>query len=185
LVINIGQMLHRREFRSNPFVGAYNLAQGRNREAMKATLLLWAGFACCAALAQSSAARPGTASSKCPVGFDHIELPYNHAGGQSVPELRLTFSNRTDKTIAGFVFSLSILDSDGNPVPYTSQFNYRREFPAGEPQRARVWRLDPASVDIHRSGESVTLLETTFADGTTWKDDGSQACTLSFDYHAK
>jgi len=152
---------------------------------MKATLLFLGVFACCAALAQNSTAPPATPSSKCPIDFEHLDLRYNHAGGESVPQLKLVFTNQTNKTITDFVFALSILDSSGNPVPYTSQFDYRHEFPPGGPERSRLWKLDSASVDIHRSGESVTLLEATFADGTTWKDDGSQACTISFDYHAK
>ena len=152
---------------------------------MRAPLFLLAAFACYTAVAQTSAASPGTAPSKCPVGLEHVELRYNHAGGESLPQLRLSFTNQTNKTISGFVFALSILDSQGNPVPYASQFEYRHEFPAGEPQRSRIWNLDPASVDIHRSGEIVTLLEATFADGTNWKDDGSRGCALSYDYHAR
>lgn len=152
---------------------------------MKATLLFLGTFVCCAAWGQSSTAPRDTAPAKCPVGFQHVDVRYNHAGGESAPQLRLAFTNRADKTITGFVFSLSILDSEGNPVPYATQFDYRREFPPGGGERSRLWKLDAASVDMHRSGESVILLEADFADGTTWKDDGSQGCTLSFDYHAK
>jgi hypothetical protein len=152
---------------------------------MKAMLLVLGAFACCGALAQSSVASPETAPSKCPIGFEHLDLRYNHAGGQSEPQMRLAFRNRTSKTITRFVFALSILDSDGNPVPYASQFEYRREFPPFGPQRSHIWNLEPAAVDMHRSGESVILLEAEFADGKTWKDDGSQSCTLAFDYHAK
>jgi hypothetical protein len=148
---------------------------------MKASLLLLGALTCCPALAQNT----GTAPSKCPVGFEHIDLRYNHAAGESVPQLRLAFTNRSDKTITGFTFALSILDSDGNPVPYGSDFDYHRDFPSGEPQRSHIWTLSSASVDMHRSGERVTLLETRFADGSTWKDDGSRACILAFDYHAK
>ncbi len=152
---------------------------------MKTMLLVAGAVLYCAASAQSPPGSPRKDSSKCPVSFEHVDVRYNHAGGESVPQLRVTFANRTEKTIAGFVFSLAILDSNGNPIPYASQFEYRREFPAGEGQRSRIWNLDPASVDMHRSGENVTLVGATFADGTTWKDDGSEACTLAFDYHAK
>ena len=99
--------------------------------------------------------------------------------------MRLSFTNRSGKTITDFIFSLSILDSHGNPVSYPSDFHYRHEFPPGEAQRSRTWKLDPASVDMYRTGESVTLLEAHFADGTLWKDDGSLACALAFDYGPK
>ena len=148
-------------------------------------MMLLVAFAYGTALAQSPAAPTEDASSKCPVGLEHVDLRYNHAGGGSVPQLRVAFTNRTEKTITGFVFSLSILDSEGNPVPYASQFEYHHEFPAGAPQRSRIWNLDPTVVNMHHTGESVTLVETTFANGTAWKDDGSQSCMLSFDYHAK
>ena len=162
---------------------------------IKAAVIFLGTFACCVALAQNPGAQnPGpqnpaaqsrTIPAKCPVGFEQVDVRYNHAGGESFPQLRLAFTNRTDKTIAAFVFSLTILDPNGNPVPYASQFEYRREFPAGGPQRTRIWNLDKASVDMHRSGETVTLIETTFVDGTTWKDDGSQACVRAFDYHPR
>ena len=156
------------------------------RRSVKLKLLVGTAFACCTALAQTSAGPPpATAHSKCPIGFKQVDVRYNHAGGESTPQLRLSFTNQTSKTITDFVFSLSILDSDGNPVPYASDFHYRHEFPLGEAQRSRIWNLDPASVDMHRTGESVTLLEAQFADGTSWKDDGSQACSLAFDYHAR
>ena len=160
------------------------------RKEIQAALIVLGAFGCCTAPgqsppAQSSGSQPAATSAKCPVSFEQVDVRYNHAGGESVPQLRLAFTNRTDKTIAGFVFSLSILDPNGNPIPYPSQLEYRREFPPSPQQRSRLWSLDKASVDMHRSGETVTLLETTFADGTTWKDDGSQACTLAFDYHAK
>jgi hypothetical protein len=152
---------------------------------MKTILLVAGAILCCAAAAQSPAGSAPKDSSKCPIGFEHVDLRYNHAGGESAPQLRVSFTNRTGKTIAGFAFSLAILDSNGNPIPYASQFEYHHDFPAGEGQRSRIWTLDPAAVDMHRSGESVTLAGVTFADGTTWKDDGSEACTLAFDYHAK
>ena len=152
---------------------------------MKATPLYLAVLSCFAVVASGVPPLPESGASKCPVGFEQVDVSYNHSGGQSVPQLRLAFSNRTDRTIADFMFALSILDSDGNPVRYPSDFTYRRDFPAGAPERSHLWKLDPASIDIHRSGETVTLLETRFADGAAWKDDGSRACALTFDYHAK
>ncbi|MBV8629384.1 MAG: hypothetical protein JOZ83_00560 [Silvibacterium sp.] len=145
----------------------------------KALLFLTACF-CGAASAQSS-----VDNSKCPVGFERVDVRYDHAGGESVPQMRLAFANQTRKTVTGFVFSLAVFDSGGNPTPYPYPFEYRRGIPPGEPARARLWKLDPASVDIHRSGERVTLLEATFADGSIWKDNGSRACSVAFDYRSR
>ena len=123
--------------------------------------------------------------SKCPVGLNRLDLRYNHAGGQSVPQLKLAFVNQTEKTIAAMTFSLSILDSDGNPHPYTENLTYRRDVPPGGQQRSHTWTLNTSNVDMHHTGESMTLLEVQFADDTSWKDDGSQACTLLVDFHPK
>jgi hypothetical protein len=38
---------------------------------------------------------------------------------------------------------------------------------------------------MHHTGESMTLLAVQFADDSSWKDGGSQACTLLVDFHAK
>jgi len=82
-------------------------------------------------------------------------------------------------------FSLSILDSEGNPHPYSENLSYQRDVPPGNQQRTHTWTLDSGSVDMHHTGESMTLLEAQFAGDSLWKDDGSQACTLLVDFHAK
>lgn len=131
------------------------------------------------------AAQSAGAASKCPISLNRLDLRYNHAGGQSIPQLKLAFANQTEKTVSNMIFSLSILDSEGNPHPYSENLSYRRDIPTGSQQRTHTWNLDAVSVDMHHTGESMTLLEVEFADGTAWKDDGSQACTLLVDFHAK
>ena len=101
-----------------------------------------------------------------------------------MPQLRLAFINR-EKAISKIVLSLSILDSQGNSNLYGEDLSYRREIPPGEQERSHTWTLDPSSVDMHHTGESVTLQEVLFSDGTEWKDNGSQACTLLVDFHPK
>ena len=122
---------------------------------------------------------------KCPISLNRLDLRYNHAGGQSIPQLKLAFTSHTDKTITSMTFSLSILDSEGNPRPYSENLSYHRNVPPGDQQRSHAWTLDSTSVDMHHSGESMTLLAVQFADDSSWKDDGSQACTLLVDFHAK
>lgn len=142
------------------------------------TILL--GVLVSGAVAQSTTPPP-----KCPISLNRLDLRYNHAGGQSVPQLKLAFANQTEKTLTSITFALSVLDVQGNPHPYTENLTFRRDIPPGNQQRSHTWNLDPASVDMHHTGESLTLLEAGFADGTSWKDDGTQTCTLLVDFHAK
>jgi len=139
---------------------------------------------CSCGIAGYAAGLPDSPS-KCPVSLNRLDLRYNHAGGQSLPQLKLAFTNQTEKTIADMTFSLSILDSEGNPHPYIDNLSYRRDVPPGNQQRSHTWTLDAASVDMHHTGENMTLLEVQFADNTSWKDDGSQACSLLVDFHPK
>jgi hypothetical protein len=153
---------------------------------MKTYLTLIIGtFVCCVSLCSNLTATPAISPLRCPIGLERLDLRYNHVGGESVPQLKLAFTNRSEKTITSMLFSLSILDSAGNPHPYIENLSYRRDIPPGDQQRSHTWNLDRASIDMHHSGESVTLLETQFADGTEWKDDGSQSCTLLVDFHPK
>jgi hypothetical protein len=123
--------------------------------------------------------------SSCPVSFEHLDLRYNHAGGVSVPQLKLAFTNRVEKTISYMVIGLTILDPEGNAQPYPKNLAHKTQIPPGNEQRLHTWTLDTGSVDMHHTGESVTLLNVEYTDGTAWKDDGSLACTLSVDFHAK
>jgi hypothetical protein len=124
-------------------------------------------------------------SRKCPIRFDRINLRYNHAGGQSVPQLNLDFTNRTANPIANIVLRLSILDTDGNPRPYPDDLTYSKEPIPGKEHKTYTWDLNTSSVDMHHTGESVTLQSLQYADGTDWKDDGSLSCSISVDFHAK
>lgn len=152
---------------------------------MKVPLSLLAVSICYLAFARSGVASPTEPATKCPISLDRLDLRYNHTGGVSVPQLKLAFANRTDKTITDILLHLSILDPEGNPHPYSDDLTYHRDIPPGTQLRSHTWTLDAASVDMHHTGESVALQQVEFADGTTWKDDGSLACTLSVDFHAK
>jgi hypothetical protein len=140
---------------------------------------------CYAALDYSAIAAPDESAARCPINLNRLELRYGHAGGQSVPQLKLDFTNLTGKTIEGIELTLYILDSQGNPHPYSEDLAYHHEIAPGTQLKSHIWLLDAASVDIFRTGESLTLRAVQFADGTTWKDDGSQACKIAVDYHAK
>jgi len=132
------------------------------------------------AFAQPEKAPPG-----CPITLNRLDLRYNHAGGQSVPQLKLAFVSHTEKTVESTTFALSILDTQGNAHPYPEDLTYRHPIPPGNQQRSHTWTLDPAAIDMHHAGESLTLLQVDFADGSSWKDNGFQACTLLVDFHAR
>ena len=164
---------------SNKLTSLYNNSHGKGEYALIGRFCLTLIWGC--GIASYAAAPP----SKCPVSLNRLDLRYNHSGGQSIPQLKLAFTNHTDKTITGMTFSLSILDSEGNPRPYSENLSYHRDVPPGDQQRSHAWTLDPTSVDMHHTGESMTLLAVQFADDSSWKDGGSQACTLLVDFHAK
>lgn len=147
----------------------------------KITLLLALG--CCLAFVAPQASA-GAFEQKCPVALDHIELSYAHQGGQSKPQLRVNFGNTAGKQISTITFTLSILDSGGYPHPYPDDLVYRKGLEANE-QKVFVWSLAPESVDIHRTGETVLVQEVEFSDATSWKDDGSESCELTVDFHPR
>jgi len=122
---------------------------------------------------------------KCPVMIDRVELNYSHQGGQSKPELTISFGNDAGKRISSVAFSLSMLDSSGDPQPYPADLKYSDVLDAGK-KRVFVWELAPESVDIHHAGETVVVKKVEFDHpGAAWKDDGSESCKLTVDYHAR
>ena len=152
---------------------------------MKVRLPMLAVPICYLAFASGAVAMSSEPAAKCPVNLDRLDLRYNHAGGESVPQLRLAFTSRADKTITNILLLLSILDSQGNSHPYPDDLTYHWEITPGSQPHSQIWTLDAASVDMHHAGESLTLQKVQFADGTIWKDDGSLACTLTVDFHPK
>jgi len=134
-----------------------------------------------AALAETEKPAP---ADKCPISFQHIDLRYNHAGGESKPQLELIFTNQSEQRVTGFTFSLSILDAGGYPNLYSDSLSYRAGL---EPDKKRIslWSLKLAAVDIHHSGETAILQKVEFVDGSTWTDSGSQECKITVDFHSQ
>jgi hypothetical protein len=153
---------------------------------MKATIptissmLAVLGTLCCFALpsvAQSS-------NQVCPISIEHLELGYAHRGSVSSPELIAIFSNTTGSRIATARFELSQLGAGGYPHSYPNILTYQVGVNAHKRTRY-AWDLDPEAVDIHRTGQSLLLLSVGFDDRTIWKDDGSESCVLTVDYHGR
>ncbi|MGA2889409.1 MAG: hypothetical protein ABSE51_15280 [Terracidiphilus sp.] len=144
-----------------------------------ASLILLLCLACSAVQANA-----GSPERKCPVVIDHIELSYNHQGGQSKPQLRVRFENEAGKQISAVTFRLSVLDSGGYPRPYPNELTYSDGLETGK-SKVFMWDLAFESVDIHRAGETVVVQRVEFADNTKWVDDDSESCMLKVDFHAK
>jgi hypothetical protein len=130
--------------------------------------------------------RTAAASSeqKCSVVIDQIALDYNHAGGRSVPQLRVRFGNAAGKRVTTVKFSLSLLASGGDAHLYP----YDLEYSGGLETHTKkdfTWDLVPEAVDMHRAGETVFVQKVEFADETTWVDDSSESCAFKVDFHAQ
>jgi hypothetical protein len=135
-------------------------------------------------VACSVGAEAQTKGQTCPVAIEHLELSYSHAGGQSKPQLQVRFANHADRRIATATFQLSLLGEGGYPHPYPDDLIYSNGL---DPHKWKffTWDLTPEAVDIHRTGETLLLEQVKFEDDTEWKDDGSESCVLTLDYHAR
>jgi len=100
----------------------------------------------------------------------------------------VSFANNAGQRIMTVGFSLSVLDSSGSSLLYPEDLIYSNGLDAGK-KKVFLWELEPASVDIHRAGETVVVQRVQFADTSglnslAWTDDGSESCKLTVDYHA-
>lgn len=143
----------------------------------------WMVFALFLALHEMNA-RAEQPKLQCPVAIKTIELTYSHVGGQSKPQLGAIFANHAEKHVAAITFSLSQLDSAGSPHPYPDDLIYRGGLSTGK-QKHFTWDLSPEAVDLHRTGELLLVRAVRYDDATEWKDDGSESCSFTVDYHAR
>jgi hypothetical protein len=125
-----------------------------------------------------------SAAHKCPIVIDQVELSYNHQGGQSKPQLTSKFVNDTKKQVLTITFSLLVLDSSEAPRPYPDDLTYSEKLDPGQ-KKVFTWDLSSESIDMHRTGESLILEKVEFTDDTLWRDDGSESCADTVDFHAK
>jgi hypothetical protein len=125
-----------------------------------------------------------SAEQKCPVVIDHVELLYNHAGGHSIPQLKVSFDNAVRKRISTVTFNLRLLGASGDERPYPDDLKYSDGVEMGK-NKVFTWDLTPQEVDIHRLGETVMVQRVEFDDGPAWVDDGSESCVFKVDFQAK
>lgn len=144
-----------------------------------APLLSMVCLVCCVLHGQSQSPHQ-----KCPVDVSHVQLSYNHAEGSSRPQLTVKFANQSKTLVSTVKVALYLLDADGTPRLYPDSFEYDDGLEIGK-TRVFTWDLDFASVDIHRTGETVVVEKIEFADASTWNDDGSESCSFTVDYHPR
>jgi hypothetical protein len=125
-----------------------------------------------------------SAEQKCPVVIDQVELAYNHAGGHSIPQLRISFGNAARKRISTVSFNLSVVGASGDEHAYPDDLKYSDGVEAGK-KKVFTWDLIPQEVDIHRAGERVMVQRVEFDDAPAWVDDGSESCVFKVDFQAK
>lgn len=111
-------------------------------------------------------------------------MPYSHAGGVSTPQVLISFTNNAAKRIARAHFGLEVLDPQGGAHSYEHGLSFTAGVDPGKTAESQ-WNLDFATVDIHRSGETIYLKSARFDDGTEWKDDGNEKCRFEVNYAPK
>jgi hypothetical protein len=121
---------------------------------------------------------------ECPVVINHVDLSYNHQGGESKPQLTIEFGNHSGKQISKITFNLSVLGQGGYPHPYPDELIYREGLDTDK-RKVYIWDLTSEAVDIHRTGETTVVKKVEFIDTTSWSDDGSESCAFTVDFHAK
>jgi hypothetical protein len=93
--------------------------------------------------------------------------------------------NQTEKRViavkVGFDGFDAALDKHEFPETYASAVNLKPEREAKP-----IWSVEDATFAVNiASGVRVYLLKLLFADGSTWRDDGTQSCSLSISGRAK
>lgn len=115
-----------------------------------------------------------SAAQECPVRVTNVYKTQIQAGGSL---LNLTLHSASDKEIKDADFAVSVLDSTGEPHPLMGAFDSGK-IKAGTTKYKRysVGRevLDPfTKVKFQAWPHTVQ-----FEDGTSWKDDGTHACSV-------
>jgi hypothetical protein len=132
----------------------------------------------------SAGAQQNSTKNTCPISYDHLNMPYKHPGGVSVPMVELSFTNQTQKKIDRAKFGLIVLDQTGGVIPYDKLLTFSAGADPGKVVSAE-WALEMDKVTMYRNGEILYLQNVHFADGTTWQDDGNQRCKDEINYGPK
>jgi len=134
----------------------------------RAAILLAAGVA----IASPALAAPPVL---CPITYSRLSMPINHEKGISTPTVELAFTNVASRKIVRAKFALSIINPQGDPIPWDHDLTFTEGAAPGELTTVH-WSLDMSKVDMQHLGETIYLKSARFDDDTTWQDDGNQRC---------
>jgi hypothetical protein len=89
----------------------------------------------------------------------------------------VSFRNTTSRDIKSYEFDISFTDVFGKPHNFSFPLLRNERVPEGTKRVARFPSGD--TLEFLFPILNASLFNVTFADGTTWNDDGSHACSLS------
>jgi len=89
----------------------------------------------------------------------------------------VSFRNTTSRDIKSYEFDISFTDVFGKPHNFPFPLLRNERIPGGTKRVARFPSAD--TLEFLFPILNVSLFNVTFADGTTWNDDGSHDCSLS------
>ena len=107
-------------------------------------------------------------SSSCPIRPSQVK----DVGSQ----LAIEFDNVSGKQIAGYGFGLTFFDTNGKAHVFPQPLSGNVQLPA-RAHRNAIWQ-DRLALRFLYPYAQVFVQQVTFADGTSWIDDGSHACSV-------
>ena len=152
---------------------------------IKTTLLALALSVALPVVAQNAPAVPeAKTENKCPIQYKSLMHGKDKPIGSYVS---FSFTNTSDKTISASKFGVVVFDSEGNRKDYIKTLGNTQEVKPGKggklseetsiEYKSGVKADDPQ----HRNGVQVYIVKMSFADGTSWIDDGSKACASTIE----
>jgi hypothetical protein len=118
----------------------------------------------------------------CPATLTGV---YADSPGKGKGRVSVHLVNQTEKRVialkVGFDGFDAALDKHEFPETYASAVSLKPEREAKP-----IWHVEDATFAVNiASGVRVYLLKLVFADGSTWRDDGTKSCSLSVSGRAK
>jgi hypothetical protein len=118
----------------------------------------------------------------CPVTLTGV---YANPPGRSGALVSVHFVNQTDKRLIAVKVAIAGYDAAWDkhdfPEEYSVAVNLKPQKEAGP-----VWRIQKDQFALDTAGGAIVSLEKlVFSDGSTWRDDGTESCSLSIRGKAK
>ena len=107
-------------------------------------------------------------SSPCPIQPTQVK--------DTDSRLAITFANVSPKKIAGYGFGLTFFDVNGKAHAFPQPLTGSVQLPP-QAHRNAIWQNRLALRFLYPYAQAF-VQQVTFADGTSWTDDGSHACSI-------